>query len=95
MVVFAVAINVGFKPFAQGVDHADAHAVQAAGDFVAVLVELATGVQLCEHDLKGADLRILVHRDGNAPAVVLYRAASVGADTHGDAVTGPRQSFVD
>jgi hypothetical protein len=47
----------------------DADAVQAAGDLVAVVVELAAGVQDGEHDL-GRRTAALVHVHRNAAAVV-------------------------
>ena len=52
------------------VDAAHAHAVQSAGDFVAVGIELAAGVQLGHDDLGRRDAFLLVHVHRNAAAVV-------------------------
>jgi hypothetical protein len=43
------------QPVAQRVDDGDADAVQAAGDLVGVVVELAAGVQDGEDDDRGVD----------------------------------------
>ena len=40
-----VLVDLHLQPLGQGVDHAGAHAVQAAGDLVAAAAELAAGVQ--------------------------------------------------
>ena len=56
LVHLAVAPDREPQPFGQRVDHRHADAVQAAGDLVAVLVELAAGVQLGHDDLGGRAL---------------------------------------
>ena len=45
-----VALHLRDEPLGERVDDGDAHAVQAAGDLVAVAAELAAGVQLRQHD---------------------------------------------
>jgi hypothetical protein len=81
------------------VDAADAHAVQAARDLVAVLVELAAGVQLGERDLGGRALGLVlvVHLDtgGNAAAVVGDADGVVGVDGDDDVVAVAGQRLVD
>ena len=70
----AVAVNLGFEPFRERIDHRDAHAVQTAGDLVGVVVELAAGVGLGEHHFESAllaELRVRAH--GNAASVVADR----------------------
>ena len=52
-VLLAVAPNAALEPARERVDDGHADAVQAAGDLVGVLVELAAGVQLREHDFGG------------------------------------------
>ena len=51
LVDLAVAPDLEVERLGQRVDHRDADAVQAAGDLVAVVVELAAGVQHGQHDL--------------------------------------------
>ena len=85
----------------QRVDHADAHAVQATGHLVAVVVELATGVQDRHHHLGGgylaaelgAHLLVLAHRD--AAAVIRHRHRAIGMDRHQHVVGVSGQRFVD
>ena len=81
----AVALDLGLHPRAQGVDRADADAVQTAGDLVAAAAELAAGVQLGhDHRHRGhTGLLLDVHRD--AGAVVLDGDAVVLVDGDADA----------
>ena len=94
MKVFSVAIHIGLKPFAQGIHHADADAVQPAGHFVTAVVKLAAGVQLREHDFQSTYLRVLVCLDRDTPAVVLDGATAVRVDTHADVITRSRHGLV-
>ena len=50
----AVAVDLGLEPLREGVDDRHADAVQAAGDLVRVVVELAAGVDLGQDDLQRA-----------------------------------------
>ena len=83
----------------QAVDAAHAHAVQAARDLVAVLVELAAGVQLGQRDLGGRALGLVLvvhlHAGRNAAAVVDHRDRVVGVDGDDDVVAVAGQRFVD
>ena len=66
----AVACDFGAEHVAEGVDAADAYAVQAAGHLVRAFVELASGMEHGEHDLQGRLVQLGVHVDGDAAAVV-------------------------
>jgi hypothetical protein len=71
-VLLAVAADGQAQPLGQGVDAGHADAVQAAGHLVAVLVELAAGVQHAHDDLGGGALGLVLvveldaHRDAAA-----------------------------
>ncbi len=95
----AVAPHHKPQPLRQGVDAAHTHAVQAAGDLVAVLVELAPGVQLGESDFGRAALGLVLivhlHAGRNAAAVVGHADGVVGVDGDDDVITKPGQGFVD
>ncbi|MNT07075.1 hypothetical protein D3C72_1417640 [compost metagenome] len=69
-----VALDVDFHQGRQRIDHADADAMQAAGEGVVVVVELAAGMQAGKDQLDARDLlfRMDVHR----------HAAAVIADLH-------------
>ena len=83
--MIAVHEDVGLQPLAEGVDHRDADAVQAAGDLVAAAAELAARVQHGEDDL-GGRLAVLLHdAHGDAAAVVDDGDGVVWVDGHGDA----------
>ena len=88
-----------FQPAGQGVDARDAHAVQAAGDLVAVLVELAAGVQFGQRDFGGRALGFVLvvhlHAGGDAPAVVDDGERAVGVDGDQDVVAVAGQRLVD
>ena len=84
VVVAVIAVHVHRHPLGEGVDHGRAHAVQAAGIGIVLVVELAAGVQLRIDDLHAGDaqLRMDVHR--NAAAVVRHLAGAVLFQRHGD-----------
>ena len=88
----AVAADLGLQPLREGVDDRDAHAVQAAGDLVGVVVELAAGVDLGQHDLQRALAAVGVDVDRDAAAVVDDRDRAVGVERDVDvpAVAGHR-----
>src|SRR5690606_24446766 len=97
LVLFAVAPDRQAQPFGQGVDAGHAHAVQAAGDLVGVLVELAAGVQFGHDDFRRAAVLLVVFMDGggDAAAIVRDRNAVVGMDRDDDVVAIACQGFVD
>jgi hypothetical protein len=74
----------------QRVHAAHAHAVQAAGDLVAVLVELAAGMQLGQGNLGGRAFGLVLvvhlHAGGDAAAVVDHADRVVGVDGDQDVV---------
>ena len=80
--LFAVAVDGEPQPVGQGIHHRHAHAVQAAGDFVAVVVEFAARMQDghnhfgCRAAFFGVDI------GGNAAAVILNGDGIVGIDGH-------------
>jgi len=85
-------VHENLAPAGQGVYHGNAHAVQAARHLVAVLVELAAGVQAAEHQLDRGLALFLVHVDRDAAAVVGDADDVTLADRHldGRAVAGHR-----
>ena len=91
----AVAMHGHLAPERQRVDHGYADAVQAAGDLVALLVELAAGVEPSHHHLEGADAFGRMNVGGNAAPVV--GDADHLARLYGDLDLGavPDQRFVD
>ena len=99
VVGLAVAPHGEAQPLRQAVDAAHADAVQAARDLVAVLVELAAGVQLGQRDLGGRALRLVLvvelHAGRDAAAVVDHRDRVVGVDGDDDVVAEARERLVD
>jgi hypothetical protein len=97
--LLAVPVDGQAQPLGQGVDAGHADAVQAAGHLVAVLVELAAGVQHHHDDLGGgAPGLVLVveldaHRD--AAAVVGDGNGVVRVDDDLDVVAVAGQGLVD
>src|SRR5690606_37571427 len=93
--VETVAPDVQPQVFGQGVDHRHAHAVQAAGNLVAVVVELAAGMQHGEYHLRRRAPLILVDVDRDAAAIVGDGHRVVLQDPHHDVVGVAGQGLVD
>ena len=94
LVDVAVAPDFEVEPLRQRVDDRHADAVQAAGHLVAVVVELAAGVQHGQHDF-GGRLAAGVPIDGNAAAVVDDGDRVVDVDRDVDLVAVAGQRLVD
>ena len=98
LVALAVLVDLDEQPLAEGVDHADADAVETAGDLVAVAAELAAGVEHGEHDLGGALALVRtggVRIDRNAASVVVDADAAIGHQRDRDARAEARHRLVD
>ena len=91
LVDLAVAPDFQVERLRQRVHHRDADAVQTAGDLVAVVVELAAGVQHGHHDLSGrAPALVLIHGDAAAVVDDGHRVVDVDRDVDLIAVAGQR-----
>ena len=91
---FAVAVDGQRYPVGQRVDDGYAHAVQAAGDFVAVVVELAARVQYGHDDFGGGASFFRVDAGGHTAPVVCHADGIVGMDGYGDFVAMSGERFV-
>ena len=94
LVDLAVAPDLELEQLGQRIHDRDADAVQTAGDLVAVVVELAAGVQHGQDDFRRR-LAALVAIDRNAAAVVDDGDRVVDVDRDVDLVAVPGQRFVD
>ena len=92
MIDFAVAADFHLQPLAQRVHAGDAHAVQSAGNLVAVVVKFAARVQRGQRHLHGRFVLGGMHVHGDAAPVVGHadRAVRVHADHHMVAIAGER-----
>ena len=93
-VFFAVAVDGQCYPVGQCVDDGDAYAVQAAGDFVAVVVEFAACVQDGHDDFGGGAAFFRMDAGRHAAAVVGHADGIVGMDGYGDFVAMSGERFV-
>ena len=75
-----VALDFELESLRERVDHRDANAVKATGDFVDVVVELPARVQLGHDDLGGGAPFAFMVIDGYAATVVLHRHRIVGVN---------------
>ena len=91
----AVALDLEVEPLGQGVDDRDADAVEAAGDLVGLVVELAAGVEHGHDDFGRGLLLLLVHLDRDAAAVVDDRDGVVDVDEDVDVLAVAGQGLVD
>ena len=89
-----VAPDLEVEALRQGIHHRDADAVKTAGDLVAVVVELAAGVQHRQDDF-GRRLAAGVKFDGNAAAVVDDRDRVVDVNRDVDLIAESGQRLVD
>ena len=92
---FAVAVNFHFHPIGKGVHAAYTHAVQTAGNFVAVVVEFTTGVEHGQHHFHSGLAFGFVHIHGDTAAVVQYGNTVVGVNSHFHTAGVTGESFVD
>ena len=98
LVAVAPAVDFDDHLGRQGVDHRDAHAVEAARDLVALAAELAAGVEDREHHLSSAFPLVRTRRigvDGDAAAVVFDATAAVILKNDVDGVAEARHGFID
>ena len=90
----AVAPNFQVQRLRKKVHHRNAHAMQAAGNFVGVRVELAAGVKFCHHNFRRRLLFLLHQIDGNAAAVVDYGNGVIKMNRYFNRVAVSCQSLV-
>ena len=89
-----VAPDLELEALGQRIDHRHADAVQAARDLVAVVVELAAGMEHGEHDFRGR-ATALVHVGRDAAAVVDDGDRVVDVNGDVDLAREAGQRFVD
>ncbi len=77
------------------VDDRDADPVQPARNLVAVVVELAAGMQLGHHDLGRRDAFLLVDVDRDAATIIGDRHRAVGVECHRHRVAIAGERLVD
>lgn len=70
LIDLAVLVDLDLQPLAEGVDHAGAHAVEAAGHLVAAAAELTAGVEDGVDNLQGGPPGLGLDVHGDAAAVV-------------------------
>ena len=90
-----LARDFQLQPIGKRVDHGNAHAVQAAGNFVRFAVEFPAGVQHGHNHFRSGTLFRLMHVDGYAAAVVDHGDGVVGMHGHVDFVRETGQGLVD
>lgn len=93
-VFFAVAVDGQRYPVGQRVDDGHAHAVQAAGDFVAVVVEFTARVQYGHDDFGGGASFFRVDAGGHTAPVVGDADGMVGVYRYRDFVAMSGECFV-
>ena len=98
LVMVAIAVDFNNELLAQGVDHADTHAVQTARHLVALATKFTAGVQHGEHNF-GRALALVRARwiwvNRNTTAVVVDAATAIGQQGDVDAGAITSHGFVD
>ena len=82
-------------PLGKRVDDRCAHAVQTAGIGIAVVAELAAGVQLGKNHLDARNAELLVNADGYPAAVILNSSRAVPFESDRNGVGKPVRRLVD
>ena len=95
LVNVAAPVYLHLQPLREGVDHAGAHAVKAAGNLIAPAAEFSARVEHGIHHLQGGLARLLLHIHGDAPPVVGDADHVPRLDGDGDVAAEARQGFVD
>ncbi len=95
VVLLAAALDPALEPPGQRVDDGHAHAVQAAGEPVRLVGELAARVQPREDQLDTAHLLLRMDVDGHATAVVGDLQRAVLEEDDVDLLAVPREGLID
>ena len=93
--LLAVAPDTQGQPGGERIHHRDAHAVKAAGDLVAVLVEFAARMQLGHDHLGRRDPLTLVDVGGDTAPVIVDRDRAIGVEDDVDLAGMAGQRLVD
>ncbi len=90
----ALAPDAQVQEFRQGIHHRHAHAMQAAGDLVGVLLEFSARMKLGHDHFGGGNTFFLMDAGGDAAAIVAHGAGAVGIEHDIDAVGVAGQGLV-
>ena len=90
----ALAPNTQVQPYRQGINHRNAHTVQAAGNFVGVVVKLTAGVELGHDNFRSRNSLFFVHADRNTTAVVANGCGTVRIKNNFGLITITGQSLI-
>ena len=87
--------DLNFQPLRERIDHARAHAMQTAGDFISPAAEFAARVQHRVDDFQRGPTGLCLNVDRDAASVVLDRDGVALVDRHLDVMAIARQRLVD
>ena len=87
--------DLNFQPLGQRIDHARAHAMQTAGDFISPAAEFAARVQHRVDDFQRGPTGLCLNVDRDAASVVLDCDGVALVDRHLDVMAIARQRLVD
>jgi hypothetical protein len=95
VVFLAVALDPDLQVPGEGVDDRDAYPVETTGEAIAVVGELAPGVELGEDDLDSGQALVGVEVHRHATAIVADLQGAIGVEDHGDGPGMAGQGLVD
>src|SRR6185369_397098 len=90
----SIAPDFQMQLFRKKVNAGHPDAVQSAGDFVSIRIELTACMQFGHHNLSRRTLFFLHHIDGNTAAVIDYRNRVIEMDRYFNCVAVSGQCFV-
>ncbi|MNT01495.1 hypothetical protein D3C72_1359630 [compost metagenome] len=91
----AIAADSELQPDRERIDHRHAHAMQAAGHLVGILVEFTARMQLGHDDLGGGNAFGRMDVGRNAASVIRHRHGAIGVQRHRHQIGMTGESLVD
>jgi hypothetical protein len=90
----SVTVNLERHLVGERVDTGDTDPMEAAGDFIRVVIELSSCVEDGHDDLRGAP-PLGVHPNGDPAPIIGHRARTILKEDHGDLITIARERLID
>ncbi|MND43773.1 hypothetical protein D3C80_345940 [compost metagenome] len=91
----AIAADSELQPDRERIDHRHAHAMQAAGHLVGILVEFTARMQLGHDDFGGRNAFGRMDVGRNAASVIRHRHGAIGVQRHRHQIGMTGESLVD
>src|SRR5262249_6348389 len=95
LVDLSIPPDLQLKEFGESVDDGNPNSMKPSRDLVGVVVEFASGVELCHNHFRGRLLFLRVLFNRNSPPVVDDRDGMIEMDADGNLIAIPRERLID